>query len=76
MERKRLSEAKNKKLREKLLAKMLSIIRKIPGIRPSELNTLLNRAHSWSLRSTLIERGLVRKERKGSTVRYYPKSQS
>ncbi len=60
------------KPREKLLEEMLSLIRKNPGIRPSELNRLLNRSHSASLRSTLIKRGLVRKERKGQAVYYYP----
>ena len=60
------------KLREKVLAKMLSIIRKNPGIRPSELNRLLNLEHSWSLRSALIRRGLVKKKKDGIAVRYYP----
>jgi len=62
-------KAKN---REELLREMLSIIRKNPGIRPSELNRLLNRPHSWSLRSVLLKRGLIRKERKESAVYYYP----
>lgn len=62
----------NKKSREKLLVKMLSFVRKNPGIRPSELNRLLNRAHSASLRSTLIKRGLLKKEKKGVAVYYYP----
>ena len=58
--------------REEVLVKMLAIIEKKPGIRPMELNRLLNREHSASLRETLIKRGLVRKERKGAAVRYYP----
>ena len=62
----------NQSSKEKRLAKMLSMIRKRPGIRPSELNRRLNREHSASLRETLIKRGLVRKERKGAAVRYYP----
>lgn len=61
-----------KKSREELLTEMLSIIRKNPRIRPSELNRLLNLPHSWSLRSTLMKRGLIRKERKGIAVYYYP----
>ena len=61
--------------REKLLAKMRSIIKDRPGIRPSELNRLINRAHSASLRGTLIKRGLVRKERHRGAVRYYPVDQ-
>jgi hypothetical protein len=54
------------------LEKTLSLIRIHPGIRPSELNRLLNREQSDSLRNTLIKRGLVRKERDGSAMRYYP----
>ena len=45
------------------LEKTLSLIRTHPGIRPSELNRLLNREQSDGLRSTLIKRGLIRKER-------------
>ena len=59
--------------REKLLAKALLLIRKNPGIRPSELNRLLNLEHSANLRSTLIKRGFVRKKRKGAAVYYYAK---
>jgi hypothetical protein len=54
------------------LEKTLSLIRKHPGIRPSELNRLLNRDESDDLRNTLIKRGLVRKEKDGSAMRYYP----
>jgi hypothetical protein len=54
------------------LEKTLSLIRKHPGIRPSELNRLLNRDESDGLRNTLIKRGLVRKEKDGSATRYYP----
>jgi hypothetical protein len=54
-----------------LLAKVLSLIRTHPGIRPSELNRLLNRKESDGLRSTLIKRGLVRKKSDGSAMRYY-----
>jgi len=60
------------KAKEELLAKMLSIIRKHPGIRPSELNKTLNIPHTWHLRSTLLKQGLIRKEKKGSAVYYYP----
>jgi len=62
----------NKESREKILAKMFSIIKKRPGIRPSELNRLLNREHSAGLRDTLVKRGLVRKVKRGAAVRYYP----
>jgi hypothetical protein len=53
------------------LEKTLSLIRKHPGIRPSELNRLLNRNQSDGLRATLVKRGLVRKEKDGSAMRYY-----
>jgi len=54
------------------LEKALSLIRTHPGIRPSEINRLLNREESDGLRSTLIKRGLIRKEKDGSAMRYYP----
>jgi hypothetical protein len=54
------------------LEKTLSLIRARPGIRPSEINRLLNREESDGLRNTLIKRGLVRKEKDGSATRYYP----
>jgi hypothetical protein len=53
------------------LEKTLALIRTRPGIRPSEINRLLNRAESDSLRSTLIKRGLIRNEKDGSAMRYY-----
>ncbi len=54
------------------LEKTLALIRAHPGIRPSEINRLLNRIESDGLRSTLIKRGLIRKEKDGSAMRYYP----
>jgi hypothetical protein len=54
------------------LENTLSLIRTHPGIRPSELNRLLNREQSDGLRNTLIKRGLIRKEKDGSAMRYYP----
>jgi hypothetical protein len=54
------------------MEKTLALIRKRPGIRPSEINRLLNREESDGLRATLIKRGLVRKKKDGSAVRYYP----
>jgi len=53
------------------LEKTLSLIRTHPGIRPSELNRRLNREQSDGLRATLIKRGLIRKEKDGSAMRYY-----
>jgi hypothetical protein len=55
-----------------LLEKTLSLIKAHPGIRPSELNRLLNREQSDALRNTLIKRGLIRKEKDGTAMRYYP----
>jgi len=54
------------------LEKTLSLIRTHPGIRPSEINRLLNREESDGLRSTLTKRGLIRKEKDGAAMRYYP----
>jgi hypothetical protein len=54
------------------LEKTLALIRARPGIRPSEINRRLNREESDGLRSTLIKRGLIRKEKHGSATRYYP----
>lgn len=60
-----------RKIREDNLARMLSIIQNSPGIRASEINREMNIAHTWNLRSTLIKRGQVRKEKKGAAVHYY-----
>ena len=57
---------------ERLLAEILEIIRRQPGVRPSEINRLLNRTQTDSLRATLIRRGLVRKVKDGQTTRLYP----
>ncbi len=54
------------------LEKTLALIRAHPGIRPSEINRLLNREESDGLRGTLIKRGLIRKEKDGLAMRYYP----
>ena len=67
------SKMSNKKQRERLLEKMLVIIRKEPGIRPSKINHILKIPHTAGLRDTLIKRRLVRKKRKGNAVYYYPK---
>jgi hypothetical protein len=48
------------------------LIRTHPGIRPSEINRLLNEEESNGLRSSLIKRGLIQKEKEGSAMRYYP----
>ncbi|MGI9316588.1 MAG: hypothetical protein ACR2QW_04575 [bacterium] len=57
--------------REAKLARMLSIIQNNPGIRASEINREMQIEHTWNLRSKLIKRGLVRKEKEGAAVRYY-----
>ena len=53
------------------VAKVLALIRGWPGIRPSEINRRLRLAQSDAPRAALIKRGLIRKERDGSAVRYY-----
>lgn len=63
----------NKDKREQKLAGILAIIRKKPGIRPREIHKIMGLEHSTPLRNTLIKRGLVRKERKGAAVHYYPR---
>jgi hypothetical protein len=54
------------------LDKTLALIKANPGIRPSEINRRLNRVESDGLRATLIKRGLIRKVKDGSAMRYYP----
>ncbi len=54
------------------LEEALSLIKAHPGIRPSELNRLMRVEQSDALRSTLIKRGLIRKEKDGLATRYYP----
>ena len=54
------------------LEKTLALIRARPGIRPSEINRVLNRDESDGLRATLIKRGLIRKKKDGAAMRYYP----
>lgn len=51
--------------------KVLSLIKANPGIRPSEINRRLNLEQSDGVRSALIKRGLIRKEKDGSAIRYY-----
>lgn len=53
------------------LEKVLALIRARPGIRPSEINQRMKLAQSDGLRATLIKRGLIRKEKDGTAVRYY-----
>jgi hypothetical protein len=54
------------------LDRILALVRANPGIRPSEINRRLNLVQSDALRNALIKRGLVRKEKDGSAMRYYP----
>jgi len=60
--------------REEMLKKMLAIIRSNPGLRASEISRKMGLEHSWPYRKKLIEQGMVRKEKDGSAVRYYPVS--
>jgi hypothetical protein len=57
--------------REELLAKILALIKANPGIRPSEINHRLGRQQSDALRDALINRGLVRKVKKGQATYLY-----
>jgi len=68
----RSAEVANPNRASSRLETVLSLIRTHPGIRPSELNRLLNLEQSDGLRSALIKRGLIRKEKDGSATRYYP----
>jgi hypothetical protein len=70
--RARLVQSAKKGRQDGDLEKTLALIRAQPGIRPSEINRLLNREESDGLRSTLIKRGLIRKEKDGLAMRYYP----
>jgi hypothetical protein len=54
------------------LEKVLALIKARPGIRPSEINRRLKLAQSDAPRAALIRRGLIRKEKAGSEVRYFP----
>ena len=53
------------------VAKVLALIKARPGIRPSEINRRLKLAQSDAPRAALIKRGLIRKEKDGTAVRYY-----
>ena len=53
------------------LDKVLALVRAHPGIRPSEINQRMKIEQSDGLRATLIKRGLIRKEKDGSAMRYY-----
>lgn len=57
---------------QSLIEKVLALIRNHPGIRPSEINRILNIEQSDSPRGALLKRGLVRKVKEGSATRYYP----
>jgi Mn-dependent DtxR family transcriptional regulator len=59
--------------REQALAKILSLIKSKPGIRPSEINRRLNMKQSDALRDALIRRGLVRKVKEGRETHLYAK---
>ena len=59
--------------REELLAKILSLIKENPGIRPSEINHRLGLEQSDALREALIEQGLVRKTKDGRETHLYAK---
>ncbi|MGD0524488.1 MAG: hypothetical protein ABSE49_05075 [Polyangiaceae bacterium] len=70
---KRSPSASAKPTREELLDRILELVQKNPGIRPSEINRALNVEQSDDLRQALIDRGLVRKVKEGREVHLYPK---
>ncbi len=51
--------------------KVLALIKARPGIRPSEINRRLKLGQSDAPRAALLKRGLIRKEKDGSAVRYF-----
>jgi hypothetical protein len=53
------------------IEKVLALIKARPGIRPSEINRSLKLAQSDAPRAALIKRGLIRKKKDGTAVRYY-----
>jgi hypothetical protein len=59
--------------RERVLAKMVDIIKHNPGIRASELNRRLKLTQSDDLRDALIRQGLVRKVKDGRAIHLYAK---
>jgi Mn-dependent DtxR family transcriptional regulator len=60
-----------RKQTEELLSRILEIIKREPGVRPSEINRRLGLTQSDSLRATLIRRGLVRKVKEGQATHLY-----
>jgi predicted transcriptional regulator len=62
-----------KPTRKDLLVRILELVKKKPGIRPSEINRALNLEQSDDLRQALIDRGLVRKTKEGREVHLYPR---
>jgi hypothetical protein len=59
---------------EQVLAKILAMIKRKPGIRPSEINRRLNVVQTDALREALIRRGLVRKVKTGRETHLYATS--
>jgi len=51
---------------------ILALVKARPGIRPSEINRALRLQQSDAPRAALVKRGLIRKVRDGSAMRYYP----
>jgi Mn-dependent DtxR family transcriptional regulator len=70
---KRSRSVSAKPTREDLLDRILELVKKNPGIRPSEINRALNVEQSDDLRQALIDRGLLRKVKEGREVHLYPK---
>jgi DNA-binding PadR family transcriptional regulator len=52
--------------------KCLSIISQNPGLRPREIISILGRRNTSDLLRSLLDKGKVKRERKGCAVYYYP----
>jgi Mn-dependent DtxR family transcriptional regulator len=65
--------ARSMPARERMLAKILALVERNPGIRPSEINRRLKLTQSDALRAELIRRGLVRKVKSGRATLLYAK---
>ena len=71
--RARSKSKRTKESREQVLAKILALIKRNPGIRPSEINRRLNVQQTDALRDALVRRGLVRKVKDGRAIHLYVK---
>jgi ribosomal protein S25 len=69
--RPRSTSSRSRESREQLLAKILDLIERHPGIRPAEINRRLRLQQSDALRDALVGRGVVRKVKSGHATHLY-----